>query len=238
MPFFRTKNILLVHIPKAAGISISIGLGLDYSLYYKSFSPTSSPIMGSNIKMGLKQLLKNKLQKYICISGTPDIDFLIGPTSTDRALQNYSVNDYINYGYLGLHELKAATKIACIRHPITRFCSLYSYWKFSDFNYSVDWVIDNCLFNPNNNVKKEVLITFSPMCSYLQTPWTSIKEFNLIRTESIEEDVAYLRDILGLSINIDFKKNNSSKSNEVRLTPGQKSRIRDYYAADFKIFKY
>ena len=255
MPLYPDQKILFIHIPKTAGIFISRVLGVDFGQYYKKYRPSledsyqlfaqcdDSGVLKARVRSSLsmtrkfRELVSSKKKQGE--KTNPLRKHLIGGTRLDLSLQNMTASELMRFGYISRQDLMSFKKIVSVRHPEDRFRSLISYWNLLDVGFDVDWVIKNCLVEPNPLIPVEVLATFSPMSFYIQCPMIEMSQWYVIRFEHLLDDLKPLADDLGCTADLEsIPKINSSESGVISLTPQQTNAVRAHYAADFELFGY
>ena len=251
MPYFPDEKILLIHIPKTAGIYVAKALGLDFSLYYDHFRPTLSessrllrPCASTRARRAAfsPKRLARLAFRFLSSPFRPTLltgdDRLVGGVTLDLSLQNLTLSDILHFGYLSRDDVLSCHKVVTIRNPEDRFRSLVSYWHFLELGFDIDWVIENCLIRPNNSLPKELISTFSPMAFYIDNPLFTSTEWLYVRQESLLSDLTKVAAVAGLKMDVPKDKINSSESSTVALTDTQIAQIRSFYAIDYDRFHY
>lgn len=241
MPYHKNHNVLLIHVPKTAGIFVARSLGLDFFDYYQSLRPSQGPAIqqdreqkGSGVFRALKKKFFLEHRNYI---GSQN-EALIGPTKLSASLQNLTFNEIIQYGFVSLNEAKEMKKLMLVRHPFERFLSLYSYWRFAEAGFSIDDVID-LLFDCNTIlIDRGIYKTFSPMLSYIQNPYIGFEEFYTLRNENLIKDLNAWSREHDVPLDIPKSKINTSESFNCSLSKTQQIKLVKYYSADFHFFNY
>jgi len=240
MPIVKEKNILLVHIPKTAGISVAHSLGLNFSEHYNAFRALRPPRVYKPTSEGLiSKMLKFRSSSHNDYYACHNNDVLIGGVNLFNPKQNLTLSEILGYGFLSLREFRKMSLLVTIRNPYDRFLSLYSYWRFPEGGYSIDYVIENCLYNAASSCfSRTILKTFSPMLSYVQCPYCDIGEFDFIRTELFRDDLLRFGKKFDLKLNEVPGKINVSESSNFSLNERQRKLVGEYYSSDFEYFGY
>lgn len=254
MPFDPKNGVLFIHVPKTAGIYISKILGVDFSKYYSTYRPglADSQKLFSHVDRdddqdghGRVVSLPGKLGKLARLRGrkpaTPNgsREHLVGGAHFDISLQNLTVSELLRFGYVSREKLLSARKVVSVRHPEDRFRSLVSYWNLPELGYSVDWVIQNCIVDPNPRIPVEVLATFCPMSFYIHCPLLEFGQWTIIRYEHLQDDLQELLIDMGTEISLQVTPRiNPSESGKVLLEARHLDFIREYYSSDYALFEY
>lgn len=254
MPIYPDKGVLFIHVPKTAGIFISKVLGVDFGRYYDRYRPSlaDSQKMLSHFCRAAGQndaspwsSLSRKLRRLAVITGGAAAspgrsrEHLIGSAQIRISLQNMTVSELLRFGYISREQLLSAKKIVSVRHPEDRFRSLVSYWNFLELGLSVDWVIENCVANPNPMIPVEVLATFSPMSFYVHCPLVGFDQWSVIRYEHLLIDLEKILRDTGTEANLPgIPRINASESGKVILNDHHLDVIREYYSSDYELFHY
>ena len=254
MPFDPDNTVLFIHVPKTAGIYISRILGVDFSKYYSTYRPDLadslklfSHVDGDDGQNGHRRRgsLPGKLVKLIRLRGrkaaapSGSREHLVGGAHFDISLQNLTVSELLRFGYVSREKLLSARKVVSVRHPEDRFRSLISYWNLPELGYSVDWVIQNCIVDPNPRIPVEVLATFCPMSFYIHCPLLEFRQWTVIRYEHLLDDLQELLIDMGAEVRLPVTARiNPSESGKVLLEARHLDFIREYYSSDYTLFEY
>lgn len=235
MPYFKDKNILFIHIPKNAGMFIENILGLPKEIIsYRQ--PTVSKLSFNNMRSILRAL-KRKLSSTDLIRSIKK-EYLYGNYAGEFFFQHASLQEIIDYQLLTTEELDRSIKVAVHRNPLDRVISIYKYWgydnKISFEEFCVKYV-DSSRRRVDNF---GLLMHLKSQYSYLKNDRYNISEIELLRFDSLTEDLNRFNDKYKTKLCISSEKINSSKGGGCTVSDLAKEIIKTTYSKDFYLFGY
>jgi len=172
MPFSKEKNILFIHIPKCAGKSFEVALGIatieEVTKYkWRSFF--------------------NKASKYF-LNLTKDrksMERVWGVCDISLTLQHLTYSEIELLNILSKSELDNAIKVAIVRNPYDRAVSSYKHMgsSFSDFEDFLNNYYKSKNRNHNDLAHKRQQVDF------LRDKKGNVVIDNIIRFESLESEM-------------------------------------------------
>jgi hypothetical protein len=184
MPYSEKHNILFIHIPKCAGKSFEMYLGIHDSHF-------GSPNNRSKL---------NEISKYFLniSSNKRALNTLIGVVDKSFTAQHLTLQEIILGNWLEHNIIENAIKIAIIRDPFERACSLFNHWyiyepensnkKQENIKSHFSRFLEE-IPKFRNSKKHSIVSHFRQQTDYLRNTKGSIESVNLIRLENIELDV-------------------------------------------------
>jgi hypothetical protein len=180
MPYDPKRNLLYLHIPKCAGKSVEVALGLVSKSDVAKYR-WRNPL--NRIAKGLLRLTEDSLAKRR-LFGT--IDFTLNA-------QHLTLQEIILLQLIPLSSLKKATIVASVRHPEERAVSLFRHWlgdNFQDpeqFNTAFAEFLSQMEMESGGSHGKIAL--FRQQYDYIRSSIPEIQAGTLLRVESLAEDL-------------------------------------------------
>ncbi|MEP2652774.1 MAG: sulfotransferase family 2 domain-containing protein [Paraglaciecola sp.] len=232
MPIAEKYNVLFIHIPKNAGKTVEIMLGIHGS--YKG-----SPNARSRFNALMKFLLTKSMNKLaLCqLIGVIDKSF----ASQHLTLQEIELNNFIK-----AETLNSLIKLAIVRDPFDRAFSLFNHWVK---NVDVDCVEEefyrflNSIDERRMSEKHSVACHFRNQIDFLRNTKGEYDSVSICRLENLEKDLLDFCDRHGVEVNVAstlkatvFESDSKTKRKAMSSRNGEL--VFNLFMEDYKHFNY
>lgn len=218
MPYTESHNILFIHIPKNAGKSIEVSLGIR----------SKSELMSSNHRGFLSRCFKYGIK---LTARKRNLASLWGTWDYTLALQHCTLQEYALLGFLDTLPSKDFKTLAVIRNPFDRIVS--TFYHFRNENEDINDFIERFFKSDTNNIDHNLKAHRRPQVDFLKDEQGIISIDYLLLFDDLAEYFNSKMKNLGYSIKELPHVTNTNRSS-VKSLPKLSSKSKGFVEAYFK----